>query len=156
MPTGVLVDPVLLFVAHAMAAGNLAGGTRLVARTGKRPVTESLRPVLMPFRIPLVDDHFHWHRTAPQTATAFRIVGRYRETAMPSLAIYVQRRSRSMPGCLDFGWFIATADQVQFADLINVGYFQSRGSHPNAQSFYLVPNPELVGSVSSRTNRDSK
>jgi len=61
-----------------------------------------------------------------------------------------------MPGWLDFVLLIATANQVQFADFINVGYFQSRVWHADAQSFYFVPDPELVGVVSSRTNRDSK
>jgi hypothetical protein len=61
-----------------------------------------------------------------------------------------------MPGRRNCGRFISTADQVQFAHLIDVGYFQSRICHPNAHSFDLVPDPELVGVVSSRTNSDSK
>ena len=40
-----MVDPVFLFIGHAVATGNLSGGTGLVAGTGQRSVTEGFRPV---------------------------------------------------------------------------------------------------------------
>ena len=61
-----------------------------------------------------------------------------------------------MPRRRRFGRGLSAADQFQFADLINVSYFQPRICHPNADSFHLVPDAELVGAVSSRANRDSK
>ena len=45
MRGGVLVDAVFLFIGHAVATGNLSGGTGLVAGTGQRSVTEGFRPV---------------------------------------------------------------------------------------------------------------
>ena len=68
MRGGVLVDAVFLFIGHAVATGNLSGGTGLVAGTGQRSVTEGFRPVAPSVGVPLVDDHFHRHGTAPDTA----------------------------------------------------------------------------------------
>ena len=84
MRGGVLVDPVFLFIGHAVATGNLSGGTGLVAGTGQRSVTEGFRPVAPSVGVPLVDDHFHSHGTAPDTAITFGIVGRYRQAPMPA------------------------------------------------------------------------
>ena len=53
-----------------------------------------------------------------------------------------------MPGWRNCDRFAPTSGQVQFADLIQVGYFHSGIWHPNAHSFDLVPDPELVGVVS--------
>ena len=54
-----------------------------------------------------------------------------------------------MPGRGNYS-LIPTPDQLQFADLIHVGYFQSRIYNPNAHPFDLVPDPELVGVLSAR------
>jgi hypothetical protein len=75
---------------------------------------------------------------------------------MPSLAIDLQRRRHSVPGWRDWGRWLSTRDLTQFADLINIGYFQSRICNPNAHPFDLVPDLELAGVVSSGTNCDSK
>ena len=73
MRGGVLVDPVFLFIGHAVATGNLLGGTGLVAGTGQRSVTEGFRPVAPSVGVPLVNDHFHRHGTAPDTARSYLI-----------------------------------------------------------------------------------
>ena len=52
MRGGFLVDPVFLFIGHAVATGNLSGGTGLIAGTGQRPVAEGFRPVAPSVRIP--------------------------------------------------------------------------------------------------------
>src|SRR5690349_15592217 len=75
---------------------------------------------------------------------------------MPSLAIDLQRRRHSMPGWRDCGRFLCTPDQLQFADLVDVGCLESRICHTNAHSLNSVADSELVGIVSSRTNCDSK
>ena len=52
----VLVDPVFLtLIGHAVATGNLSGGTGLVAGTGQRSVTEGFRPVAPSVGVPLVE-----------------------------------------------------------------------------------------------------
>ena len=56
MRSGVLVHPVLLFIGHAMAPGNLARGAGLVAEARQRSVTERFCPVAPPLGVPLVDD----------------------------------------------------------------------------------------------------
>ena len=43
MRRGVVVDPVFLFIGHAVATGHLAGGTGFVVVAGQRPVTEGVR-----------------------------------------------------------------------------------------------------------------
>ena len=83
MRRGVVVDPVFLFIGHAVATGHLAGGTGFVVVAGQRPVTEGFCPVSPPLGIPLVDDHFYSHCATPNTAIAFGIVGRCGEPSVP-------------------------------------------------------------------------
>jgi hypothetical protein len=52
-----LVNPVLLRVAHSAAAGYCARGPGAVKAAGKRTVTESLGSEAAPTRIQLIDDH---------------------------------------------------------------------------------------------------
>src|SRR5712691_6532493 len=99
MRGGVLVDPVFLFIGHAVATGNLARGTGLVAAAGQRSVTDGFRPVAPPVRVPLVKDHLHRHGTTPDTAITLGSVGRHRQVSMSALAIDGQRWRDSMPWC---------------------------------------------------------
>src|ERR1700676_3687473 len=99
MRRGVLVDPIFLFIRHTVTTGHLSGGTRLVSGARERSVTEGFRSVAPPVGVPLVDDHFHRHDTAPDTAVALRIVGRHRQASLPALAINGQWRRHSIPWC---------------------------------------------------------
>ena len=155
MRCGVLVDPVFLLIGHAVATGNLTGGTGLVAGAGQWSVAEGFRPVAPPVGVPLVNDHFHRHDTPPDTAITFGIVSRYRQASMSALAIDRQRWWHSMPGCRR-GLRFSTSDQFQFADLIEVGGFQSRIHNPMPQPLDVVADSELVFGVGSGANTNSK
>ena len=61
-----------------------------------------------------------------------------------------------MPGWRDCCRFLCTPDHLQLADLVDVGYLQARICYANAHSLDLLTDSELVDSVSSRTNCDSK
>src|SRR5690606_18650137 len=79
VPDRVLVDPVLLLPAHALAAGHLAGRPGLVESARERTVAEGLRPVALLARVPVVDDHLHRHERAPDATPARGVVRARRE-----------------------------------------------------------------------------
>jgi len=60
-----------------------------------------------------------------------------------------------MPGCRR-GLRFSTSDQFQFADLIEVGGFQSRIHNPMPQPLDVVADSELVFGVGSGANTNSK
>src|SRR5687768_4695484 len=137
MRCGVLVNPILFFISHAVATGNLAYGTGLVAGAGQWSVAEGFRSVPPSVGVPFVDDHLHRHDTAPDAAITLGIVRRYRQAAMSSVAIDRQRWRDAVPRSR-CSLLFSTSDQFQFADFVDISAFQPQIHHPMSQPLDLV------------------
>lgn len=155
MRRGVLIQPIGLLVAHTIAAGNLAGGPRLVNGAGQGTVAKGFGPVPSLFGIPMVDDDLHRHRTAPHTTLTVGIVSLCRQAPVSALPINLQWGRKPVPGCITSHVLSAPQDS-QFADPIEVDNFQPRVHHWVPDSLQLIADAESVFGMGSGAHADSK
>src|SRR5207253_2487815 len=85
MADRLVIDPILLFVLHALATRNLPGRASLVELAVQRPVAECFVTILAVARVPVIDDHVHVHEGTPDAGAAFRLVGLLGEPPASSL-----------------------------------------------------------------------
>ena len=89
MGNGLFVNPVRLLPGHAFPAWDLSCWAGLVKPTRSWPVAKSLKPIPLPARIPMIDDHFHGHATSPDAGFAFCFVGLRLQSSAASPTIYL-------------------------------------------------------------------
>lgn len=154
MGGGVLVDPVLLGVGHALSPRHLACRSGLVKSAAFRAVTEGLEPVPFLGRIPVVDDHLHRHSTAPDTGRALGVIRPGVQTPMPTAAIGLQVKRHAMKRRTSREITFSIIYYLQTACLVESGRLKPRVRNGNRLPACLHTCTETVLCLRGFSDRD--
>ena len=121
-------------------------------RTRKRPIAERLLAILLPARVPLVDDELHRHPATPQACPTLRLVGPGIQPAVAALAIDGKLWRYPAPWRRILLPSAAVFFYMKLAHFVKLGRLGSGISHKDTPPAHFVPGLKLVVGVSALTD----
>ena len=120
MRCGIFINPVLFRPTHTFSSRYLARGPGLIKAAGLWTIAKRLGPVLFSAWIPLVNNHFDRHLTAPYAAFTPGFISTCIKLPMPPLPIRRQLRRNTKPRRRFPLFFHLTFQNLQLTDLIKL------------------------------------
>jgi hypothetical protein len=126
-----------------MTAGNLAGRSGFVERTGNRTVAERLGSVAALARIPLINNHIDRHLASPHAARALFLVCSWRKSPMTALPVVRKWRWNAAPRGRRRLIINDTDSDFQIADLIEFNSLKPQDSNRIFADSSLLAEPTV-------------